>query len=301
MSTTYQITLSFTADLTFDQVGLFVAALDDLALSSSYRQDGDKWHCLWTSDEEPDSDDILARFLLTMDLHDLGGLDLSDLAIEPLADINWLEASYAGFQPFSLGPFFIYGSHSREAVAPPVESLTLEIDAATAFGSGEHGTTAGCLLAMDALRTGGFAPATCLDMGTGSGILAIAAAKLWPRLKAWAVDNDPECIVVTDRHRDFNAISPEQLASFVSEGFADPRIQQQAPYDLVIANILASPLIEMAADLVQATAQSGYLILSGLLIEQQQEVLAAYTARGMILAEGATRDEWAILTLAHAR
>lgn len=300
MSDTYQITLSFTADLTFDQVGLFVSALDDIALSSSYRQDDTTWYCLWTSDEEPDAGDIRARFLLANDLHDLPEIDLSNLTIEPLGDVNWLEVSYAGFQPFALGTFFIYGSHSRNDITPPQESLTLEIDAATAFGSGEHGTTAGCLLAMEKLRTQAFDPETCLDMGTGSGILAIAAAKLWPELRVWAVDNDPECIVVTERHRDFNTITQAQLVSFVSEGFEDPRVQQHAPYNLVIANILASPLIAMAADLSAATAKDGHLILSGLLIEQQAEVMAAYTAQNMTLVDGTTRDEWAILTLAHA-
>lgn len=300
MSDTYQITLTFTADLSFEQVGLFVGALDDIALSSSYREDGPSWHCLWTTDEKPDKNDVCARFLLTLDLHGLPAIDLSGLKIEELEDINWLEISYAGFQPFALGPFYIYGSHSRDDVTPPQGSLTLEIDAATAFGSGEHGTTAGCLLAMDKLRGEGFTPKTCLDMGTGSGILAIAAAKLWPDLKVWAADNDPECIVVTDRHCAFNKIAKEQLDSFVSEGFADPRVQKHAPYDLVIANILASPLIAMAKDLSAATAKDGYLILSGLLIEQQDEVMAAYRVQDMTLVEGTTRDEWAILTLAHA-
>jgi ribosomal protein L11 methyltransferase len=299
LSPTYQITLSFTADLNFDQVGLFVSALDDIALSSSYREEGRAWACLWTTDDAPDIDDIRARLLLTIDMHDLPVIDLTSLDIEELPDINWLEASYAGFQPFALGPFFIYGSHSRGSITPPREVLTLEIDAATAFGSGEHGTTAGCLLAMNKLRAQGFNPVTCLDMGTGSGILAIAAAKLWPGMKAWAVDNDPECIVVTERHRDFNHITQDQLVSFVSEGFTDPRVEKPAPYDLVIANILASPLIDMAANLSAATAKNGYLILSGLLIEQQEAVLAAYTQHRMTLIEGTTRDEWAILTLAH--
>lgn len=299
MTAPYQITLSFTADLSFEQVGLFVGALDDLALSSSFRQDGNSWHCLWTTEERPDTADIRARFALSADIHGLPAIDLSSLTSEPLPDVNWLEISYAGFQPFTLGPFFIYGSHSRDTVTIPPGTIALEIDAATAFGSGEHGTTAGCLLAMDRLREQGFIPQTCLDMGTGSGILAIAAAKLWPDLKVRAVDNDPECIVVTNRHRDFNAVPPGQLDSFVSEGFADPRVQRHAPYDLVIANILAAPLIAMAADLAAATAQSGYLILSGLLIEQQDEVMAAYAAQNMTLVEATARDEWAILTLTH--
>lgn len=302
MSDNYLITLKFSADLSFEQVGLFVAALDDIALSSSFLQDqtDDSWECLWTVEGNVSVEDIKARLLLGVTLHELPPVDLSSLAIEPLPDINWLEASYAGFQPFALGPFFVYGSHHRDTVAPPAGLMTLEIDAATAFGSGEHGTTAGCMLAMEKLHAQGFAPRTYLDMGTGSGILAIAAMKRWPDITGLAVDNDPECIVVTDRHRDFNHIDPARIHSFVSEGFDDPRVQQDAPYDLVIANILAAPLIAMAADLAKATAQDGYLILSGLLITQKDEVFAAYAQQGMTLIEAATRDEWSILTLAHA-
>ncbi len=302
MSDHHLITLHFSADLSFEEVGLFVSALDDIALSSSFQQDqtDDSWHCLWTVEEPAEAGDLKARFLLTCDLHGMAAPDLSLLNIEPLPDINWLEASYAGFQPFSLGPFFIYGSHHRDTIDAPDSALTLEIDAATAFGSGEHGTTGGCLLAMEKLHGEGFTPRTVLDMGTGSGILAIAAAKRWPESKGLAVDNDPECIVVTDRHRDFNHIDPAQIVSFVSEGFDDPRVQQDAPYDLVIANILAAPLIAMAKDLSAATAKDGYLILSGLLITQQEEVLGAYTAQGMTLADASTRDEWAILTLVHS-
>ncbi len=302
MSAEHLISLSFAADLSFEQVSLFVGALDDIALSSSFRQDqtDDSWHCLWTIEEKADTADIQARLMIAADIHELPVINLSTLNIEPLPDTNWLAASYAGFQPFTLGPFFVYGSHHRDDVTVPPGAMTLEIDAATAFGSGEHGTTAGCMLALEKLHAENFTPRTFLDMGTGSGILAIATAKRWPSVTGLAVDNDPECIVVTDRHRESNHINAAQVQSFVSEGFADPRVQKDAPYDLVIANILALPLIGMAADLSKATAKDGYLILSGLLITQKDDVFAAYQAQGMEMVDAATRDEWSILTLKHA-
>lgn len=288
------------ADLTFDQAGLFVGALDDLALSSSFRQDqkDGSWHCLWTLEDAEESAAIKSRLLLACALHNLPAISLDRLRVEPLPDANWLEESYAGFQPFTLGPFFVFGSHHRDTPKPD-NAVPLEIDAATAFGSGEHGTTAGCLLAMVNLRNQGFTPAHCLDMGTGSGILAIAAAKLWPSLPVLAVDNDPECIAVTKRHAEFNKVPPAQISAFVSEGFSDSRLTQETRFDLVIANILAGPLIAMAADLARATAPGGYLLLSGLLIEQMGEVMAAYTSRNMTLVKADTQDEWAILTLCH--
>lgn len=300
MSGPHLVTLKFQADLSFEQVGLFVGALDDLALSSSFKYDDVQWECLWTLEDAPDVNDLRARLLLARDIHGLPAIDLDSLTSEPLPDTNWLEVSYQGFQPFSVGPFFIYGSHHRDHVEKPLDALTLEIDAATAFGSGEHGTTAGCLLAMEELRTQGFSPQSFLDMGTGSGILAIAAAKLWPQSTGIAVDNDPECIIVTQRHKQFNGVPDAKINAYVSEGFIDNRVQDGAPYNLVIANILASPLIAMAGDLAKATARNGYLILSGLLQTQQDDVMAAYTAQGMTLVRAAARDEWAILTLEHS-
>lgn len=300
MSGLFIATMAFKADLSFEQVGFLLGALDDAALSSSLKETGvGTWECLWTLEDELSPADILSRLDITAALHGFEGLDFGAITVEPMPEVNWLAVSYEGFQPFAMGPFFIYGSHHRDTAAIPANSLPLEIDAATAFGSGEHGTTAGCLLALQKLYDAGFAPRTVLDMGTGSGILAIAALKRWPDALAYAVDNDPECIVVTERHAAVNKVDPAGLVSYVSEGFDDNRVHSDGPYDLVIANILAAPLIAMAADLAEATAPDGCLILSGLLETQRADVTAAYEACGMRVTEPMVREEWAILTLKH--
>lgn len=290
--------LSFQADLSFEQVGLFADALGDLACATSWKESGARWECLWTLEGSCSHDLIRRRLEHAVAHHALPDIDVSALTIEPMPDINWLAESYAGFTPFSLGPFFIYGHHHRGKTAMPPDALALEIDAATAFGSGEHGTTAGCLLALEALHARGFHPASFLDMGTGSGILAIAAALRWPDITGYAVDNDPECIAVTNRHKDANAITDQQITAYVSEGCADHRVRAQGPYDLVMANILAGPLIDMAQDLAEVTAAPGFLILSGLLTAQQEDVIRAYEAAGMHLVDSSVRGEWAILVLA---
>lgn len=268
-------------------------ALEGSAWSASMKQTEGGFDLLWTIPPDSDEKQVRTALSVAVDILALPGSTLDSLRFEPKNNENWLEKSYEGFQPFSLGSFFIYGAHHRGAVDVPAAARSLEIDAATAFGSGEHGTTAGCLLALEALKEKGFAPESILDMGTGSGILAIAAKKFWPHSAVMAVDNDPESIAVTDRHAAQNETPMQTLAS---EGFAERAVHDKGPYDLVIANILAGPLIEMADDLAKACG--GFLILSGLLIEQQNKIMDAYTAQGMRLVTAAHRGEWAILTLA---
>lgn len=169
--------------------------------SSSYgarRQDNDHqnpWLLEWFFENPPPAaNDVLARLLVQADIYDIDTpLALSQITTEELPDVNWLEQVYQKFQPFSVGPFFIYGSHYEDDV--PEGQIGLLIDAVTAFGSGEHGTTKGCLQAMLDLKGSGFCPWNVLDMGTGSGILAIAAYKLWDT-PVTAVDIEEESIRV---------------------------------------------------------------------------------------------------------
>ena len=232
------------------------------------------WILTWLFDAPPDEDIVRAA------------LGKDGWRIEAAPRVNWLEHSYRQFQPFSVGPFFIYGSHYTDA--PPVGALPLQIDAATAFGSGEHGTTAGCLLALGRLKEQGFAPAGILDMGCGSGILAIAAARLW-RENVTAIDIDAEAVIVTERHAEMNGVT-HRIAASAGDGFAAP--EARGPFGLVIANILAGPLVAMAPDLVRATAPGGAFILSGMLAEQAEDVAAAYHALGCTLAESFPRGDW---------
>ncbi len=173
------------------------------------------------------------------------------------------------------------------------------IEAATAFGSGEHGTTSRCMLAIEHVKQSGFRPRNILDMGCGSGILAACAAKLWPDVTVEAADNDPECVVVTKRHMDSNDIP--NVVTYQSEGYeAQSPVWKNAPFDFIIANILAGPLIDMAAEQSKALASGGYLILSGTLKEQAERVEAAYVAHGLTLAGEFPGDEWMTLLMRKA-
>ena len=211
-------------------------------------------------------------------------------------DVDWREKAYRAFPPFSVGPFFIYGSHFENPV--PNGQLGLKIDAATAFGSGEHGTTKGCLRAMLDLKGKGACPWNTLDMGSGSGILAIAAWKLW-KSPVLAIDNDEEATIVAMRHRDMNAVPSDSKGMLcdTGDGFHAPIVQQKKPFDLIIANILAPTLKEMVADLKTVSDENGYVILSGILTEQAADVFTVYQAIGFELIKREDIGEWSTLTL----
>lgn len=223
------------------------------------------------------------------------GLKPLSLKTEPLPDEDWLQKVYEAFPPIALGGFYIYGSHCQ--AAPPADRIALKIDAATAFGSGEHQTTQGCLRALENLYTEGFAPAKILDMGCGSGILAIAAKKLWPQAVVAAVDIDPESARVTARHAQMNGCV---LLIEAGDGYAAPLVTQQSPYDLIIANILAGPLIDMAGDLARHLGPGGFCVLSGLLTRQKDDVAAAHRAHGLVFAQSHEKEGWETLVLRRA-
>ena len=286
----HTLTLHITAGLDMTQAGLFSDIYDEeSALSSSFKKDKEGWHFLWTFDHKPDESDARSRldkvlFELLMPPETIG-----KLKIEELENRDWLAESYQALPPFVVGGFYIYGSHYTGE--KPKDKIPLLIEAATAFGSGEHGTTSRCILAIEHVKQSGFKPRNILDMGCGSGILAAAAAKLWPDVPGYAADNDPECIRVTDLHLQSNGIA--SVKSYVSEGY-DPAspVWKDAPYDFIIANILAGPLIDMAAEQSKALASGGYLILSGTLKEQAERVIAAYTPHGLAPAGEFPGDEW---------
>jgi ribosomal protein L11 methyltransferase len=212
---------------------------------------------------------------------------------EELETKDWLAASYEQFQPFSVGPFFIYGSHST--ITTTHDQIPLQIDAATAFGSGQHGTTKGCLEALIDLKASGIEPRNILDMGTGSGILAIAAAKLWAA-PIMAVDNDEEAVRIAILHQTINSIGSSML-SVCGDGFAASLVQQRKPFDLIIANILASALKDMGPELRSVCADQCHVILSGILNEQVQSVLDIYQALGFTLQNSYEQQDWTTLLL----
>lgn len=283
------------AGLDDSQAGLFSNAFGEIALSASCKKDKGGWDFLWTFDHRPDDDFITQYLNNTAQYVGVSTDVLGNFVIEELdAGRDWLAESYHALPPFTVGSFFIYGSHYDGP--KPDGQIPLLIEAATAFGSGEHGTTSRCMLAIEHVKASGFNPRSILDMGCGSGILAACAAKLWPDLQVYAADNDPECVVVTKRHMDSNGIS--NVYTYQSEGYdTDSYVWRNAPYDFIIANILAGPLIEMAEEQSKALASGGYLILSGTLKEQAERVIAAYTPHGLTLAAEFPGDEWMTLLM----
>ncbi|WP_175868695.1 50S ribosomal protein L11 methyltransferase [Bartonella gabonensis] len=211
---------------------------------------------------------------------------------EILPNIDWIQQSLEGLKPVHAGPFFLHGSHNRDTI--PENVLPIEIDANQAFGTGHHGTTAGCL-EMIAKIMQHENPQNALDLGTGSGILAIGMAKLKP-ITILASDIDPIAIKVAQHNIALNGVE-KYITAITAIGFAHDEIASRAPFDLIIANILANPLIELAPEMIQVLQKGGSLILSGILEEQHDLVLKAYVKQGLKLIETYHRQEWVTIHL----
>lgn len=216
----------------------------------------------------------------------------------PLPPTDWLGEVARRAQPVRAGRFVIHGSHARAAAM--TAPVAIEIDAGLAFGSGEHETTRGCLLAVDRLPAVLAARPRVLDVGCGSGILAIAAAKRWPTARVLAVDNDPVAVAVAAVNLAANRVATRCRAA-LSDGLRSSVVRRAAPFDLILANILADPLVAMAAPIGRSVKLGGHVVLAGLLVRQVPEVLAAYTAQGLRLAERHDLDGWSILVLTTVR
>jgi ribosomal protein L11 methyltransferase len=207
---------------------------------------------------------------------------------------DWISASLAGFDPVRAGRFLVIGSHARQAVRP--NDIVIEIEAALAFGTGHHGTTMGCLLALDRLARLN-RPRRILDVGTGSGILAIAAAKRWKRRVA-AGDLDPTAVATARSNAIRNGAGPF-VRPVKASGTKNPALR--GTYDLIMANILAAPLKRLAPELARAAPPGASLVLSGLLARDVAGVVAVYREHGFELRRRDLREDWATLTFRRHR
>lgn len=211
-----------------------------------------------------------------------------------LADIDWVSQVQKDFPPFALGRFYVYGSHAKNSV--PQNHHPLLIDAVAAFGTGEHSTTAGCLLALESVKKRSPQVNEVLDVGCGTAILGIGAARLWKNARIYACDNDPVAVEVSRVNLKANRIA-RRADAWVSNGYKHQPIRKLAKQPVIVANILAKPLMKMAKDAAEKLAPGGTLILSGLLNEQENMVLSAHRAQGLYLVRRMRRGKWSILIL----
>lgn len=217
--------------------------------------------------------------------------------VERVPDEDWLTLSQSALEPVQAGRFFVHTQSYADAVPPG--AIPLRIDAGQAFGTGGHDTTEGCLALLDALQRSGQRFRAIADIGTGTGILAFAAAHLWPRARIIATDIDPASIAYAADYAPLNRVrtgrGAGQVALAVASGVDHPLIRRRAPYDLLVANILAGPLIELAPGIAPLVEAGGTVILAGLLGRQQDVVIAAYAAQGFRFVAASGSADWPTL------
>ena len=215
--------------------------------------------------------------------------------ISEVPEVDWVAKVRRDLPPVEAGRFFLYGSHDADKV--PSDRVPLLIVAAMAFGTGHHGTTLGCLLAIDQLEREGFRPRHVADVGAGTAVLAMAAAQVWPEASPIiAGDIDPVAVETARANLEANGLSGRVLC-VEAAGLDAPAFRELQPFDLILANILKGPLLALAPDIARATAPGGRVILSGLLREQADEVSALYMRFGINLIEKKEIGDWAILML----
>ena len=213
--------------------------------------------------------------------------------VSELPETDWVAHVKRELAPVVAGRFFVHGSHDADKV--PEGAIPLLIDAAMAFGTGHHGTTLGCLTALDRLAGEGFHPRNSVDIGCGTAVLAMAAAKLWPET-VLASDIDPVAVETAAANVTGNDLAGRVIC-LQAAGFAHPDLQSAAPFELIFANILKGPLIALAPDMGRFCAESGLVILSGILIEQGDEVIETYQAQGFRLVSRDNHGDWTTLVL----
>lgn len=213
--------------------------------------------------------------------------------IEALPDIDWVAHALVGLGVVEAGRFVLYGSHDADKLPTNDDLIPILIEANQAFGTGHHPTTAGCLTLLD--RFAGAPPQSVLDLGCGSAVLAIAAAKLWD-VEALASDIDEKSVEIAQENIRING-ADDLVNAIVADGFADPRIRVRAPYDFVFANILAGPLVEFAPQMAAHVAPRGRVMLAGLMANQEDAVRTAYEEAGFKLINRLDHQTWPVLLL----
>lgn len=271
------------------QIASELLPLDEVSVAVSETEPD---HPLWRVDvyagPNTPPDELEAEVRRTMG-EQIAGLDI---AAESIEDADWVAASLAGLDPVPAGRFLVHGAHDAGRV--PVNRKGIQVEAALAFGTGHHGTTKGCLIALDELLKRG-KPRRILDLGTGTGVLAIAAAKALGQ-GVLASDIDATSVTIARANAALNRVA-DRVRIIEANGLNHRLIQANGPYDLVFANILAGPLVRLAPGIAKAVRPGGYVILSGLLTHQERQVRAAYRAQGFVPVRKLVLENWVTLTL----
>ena len=248
----------------------------------------DDWLIHGYFDHEPTGEEIAL----------LSSLGTGPPQIEKLGEEDWVTMSQAGLQPIRAGRFTVH----TPTYPPDPDRVNFEIDAGLAFGTGQHATTSGCLAALDRLERDGTPFTNIADIGTGTGLLAFAALSLWPEARCIATDVDAVAIDVARENAAINGVplghGTGELLLAVADGMDSPLVVARAPFDLIVANILAGPLIELAPDFAKALVPGGTVILAGLLDSQADAVAAAYQDQGLSVTDRGA-GEWPVLVLGH--
>ena len=260
------------------------------AVVAAFENPGGRWDVSVHFADAPDR--ALVRQLVT---NAAGAAIAEHIGFDTVEAKDWVKATLEDLVPVRAGRFIVHGQHDRARVPP--NKIGIEIEAALAFGTGHHGTTRGCLLLLDHVLKA-WRPQRVLDLGTGTGVLAIAAARALQE-NVLASDIDPLSVQVAQENARLNAAG-HLVQAIHATGFSAPEFAQAGPFDLVLANILANPLREMATPMARHLAPSALVILSGLLTSQAASVIAAYRARGLVPVRHLRIEGWSSLLLRNA-
>lgn len=268
------------------------AACDAEAVSIHRDHDDDPWQLMIITKTAPDADHI-ARAIKSAE--QLTGVTATGYEISKLPDADWLAENRKSFPPLDIAGFWIYGDYVKDPV--PKDRIGLKIDAGEAFGSGTHATTHGCIamLVKHCPKIKNNDKLTIADIGCGSGILAMAAAKLRPMARIIAVDNDPIAVTTAAKNADVNDV--QFIRTACVDGYKDALVKGHAPYDVILANILPSPLIAMAADAAACLGRDGVIILSGLTTAHDNKVIMAHENFGFVLFDRMVISDWVTLVM----
>ncbi|MGB0181096.1 MAG: 50S ribosomal protein L11 methyltransferase [Candidatus Puniceispirillales bacterium] len=280
----WQVTLKLDGDQDIASE-ILQAASDADTISFLRDHDDDPWDVICICQSRPDQIRLdLAVTLLTTDF----AMKLSPPEISNVPDIDWLEKNWLDMKPLDIGRFWIYGTHISDPL--PAGKTGIQLDAGMAFGTGNHATTHGCILLAEKYISP-HAPLTIADIGAGSGILAMVAAKINPSSRIIAVDNDPVAVEVMQQNILHNQ-TQSQITCGISEGYDSALITDHMPFDVIMANILPTPLIAMANDAARVLRAGGKIILSGLNLKHADDVISAHQAAGLSHVENLPVGDW---------